>query len=83
MRVGRVGLFSSILVSSARQTNKHKLKLPNPTGNIKRFKPINNEKTKNKKQKEEKNGSDPFMKAFRERKIPGSVEVRAALQPVV
>jgi hypothetical protein len=49
MRVGWVGLFSSIIVSSAHRTNKPKLKLHNPTGNIKRFKPINNEKKKKKR----------------------------------
>jgi hypothetical protein len=46
VRVGRVGLFSSIIVSSAHRTNKPKLKLHNPTGNIKQFKPINNGKKK-------------------------------------
>jgi hypothetical protein len=39
----RVGFFSSILVSAASQTSKHKLH--NPTGNIKT---INNEKKKTK-----------------------------------
>jgi hypothetical protein len=48
-RLMQVGFFSSILVSFAGQTNKHKLH--NPTSNIK---PINNgkKKTKNKKTKE-------------------------------
>jgi hypothetical protein len=55
-----VGFFSSTLISSAHQKNKHKLKLHNPTCNIKRFKPINNEKKQ--KNKKQKNGSNPFMK---------------------
>jgi hypothetical protein len=42
----RVGFFSSILVSAASQTSKHKLH--NPTGNIKT---INNEKKKEKKKR--------------------------------
>jgi hypothetical protein len=44
MRVVRVGFFPSILVSSASQTNKHKLH--NPTGN--NIKPINNGEKKTK-----------------------------------
>jgi hypothetical protein len=56
MWVVRVGFFSSILVSSTGQTNKHKLH--NPTGN--NIKPINNGKKKNKQK--QKNDLDPFMK---------------------
>jgi hypothetical protein len=58
--VVRVGFFSSILVSSTGQTNKHKLH--NPTGN--NIKPINNGKKKqtNKQKQKQKNDLDPFMK---------------------
>jgi hypothetical protein len=56
--VVRVGFFSSILVSSTGQTNKHKLH--NPTCN--NIKPINNGKKKNKQKQKQKNDLDPFMK---------------------